>query len=349
MSSPDSPSRRAFAAGRFRDAERLIAGELAKNASDRALAVEVAFYRGSRSVRDAALAIIEDDAASPVEKSRCAVIVAYELREHGSVEQSLDWYRRALSFANESGDAIQRCKASRLLLERVSDRTAFDGSLPLAREVRRLALQAGDAQVLAETHVTFAGLEARVGNFEAAHRHMALARTHLADSPNLLIEATAALDEAAIWGTEGDPASALGLGLTGMDLANRSGWLRGMIVGTLNCAHLYLALGDTQKADEYIQQALRHGGRGRNYDSALAETRLQLAIALGKVDEVQTLLAETSKTELGLLDSWYEVSVLESLIQVQAQGTPLARRYHERGSSVDRRSEEWCGTVRDSS
>jgi len=292
MPEPGTAARRAFALGHFRDAERLIGSGSGKSVAERTFAIQVAFYRG-KPVCDAALDIVANADTSALDKSRCALIIASELRGKGQVSDSLEWYRRAVTFADESRDPAQRCSASQLLLARLADRAPFDGSLPLARQVRLLALRSGDPQVLAETHVTFAGLEGRVGHFAIAYRHLALARAHLEQSPSLLLSATVALDEAAIRGTEGDLAAGLSLSLEGKELAERSGWQRGILVGAVNCAHLSLALGAPEQSKKYVEEALAHQELGRNYRSALLNTRLEIAIGLGETDEISRCVAET--------------------------------------------------------
>ena len=96
----------------------------------------------------------------------------YERSEYARAEEVAC---QALSFAEASHDS----SISALAAAQVLGKTApvdWKSCVPLANRTRKYAVRAGDAQVSARVHLVFGRLEGKLGHYDTALRHLAVAR-----------------------------------------------------------------------------------------------------------------------------------------------------------------------------
>ncbi|HXG72433.1 MAG TPA: hypothetical protein VNJ04_17655, partial [Gemmatimonadaceae bacterium] len=168
---------------------------------------------------------------------------------------------------------------------------------------------------MAKVHHTFGSLEARAGHFERALRHFEMARRSLADSPNSYIAAAVALDESSTRSLMGDMEVGLSLAKEAAELAETSGWSKGVVASAANCAFFCVVMGRLRDAEGYLALAGRQRFSSSSYDFALSETHAQLLLAEGRLHEASVLLAEHCASSSGVAP-WYVLSALDTQIRI---------------------------------
>ena len=213
---PPTSLTRALRAGLFEQARKVLDQQGSDDPSTLVDRIEVLNQLGAiqRACSEAQL-LLKDKRISPRDSSRCMVVLGDGCWYSGNFESAISFYRRAVALAEDSEDIRQACLSTAVLLERTSEGTRIDGSVPTATRVRKLAVQSGDAHLIVYTHLTFGRLEARAGHFDTARRHFAVARGLLASESNAWLSAAVALDECGVLSVCGDLAGAVDLAKEG--------------------------------------------------------------------------------------------------------------------------------------
>lgn len=230
---------RAYRLGRFKEASAL----LARGPSDAILSLELAYFGGLTSRIRADAKRLMSASRLAADRSRCAQIIASQSRDDGAFDEAIVAATSAVELASDASDIRLIAWSQALLLETECEKAMFDVARMTALETRRAAIRCGDPAVLAKVHHTFGSLEARAGRFDRAIRHFLMARRSLAESPNAYIEAAVALDESSTRSLMGDLEQGLSLARAAADLAELSGWSKGVVAAAANCAFFLCDLG----------------------------------------------------------------------------------------------------------
>jgi DNA-binding NtrC family response regulator/tetratricopeptide (TPR) repeat protein len=304
----------AFRNGRFTEADARLKEDT--DAISATLRLEIDYFLGRADrIRTQGASIFQRAGDSAILASRCASVIAAQHCDDGAFEAALCWSQRSVELAELSADLRQLSSAICALLERTYNRAAYSASLPLALYARRISVRSGDPDITAATHLTFGRLEARIGNYASARRHFALTRELLPKNSNLWIEASVDLDESSLLSLIGDMRAALELGARAVNVAEDSGWAKGIVAAAANCAFFCVSLGRFDDAQRHLQRAHREAFSTPSYCLALDETRARLAYATRNYELAERLLiAHEEKAET--VQPWYELSAQETLIRV---------------------------------
>src|SRR5688572_24087297 len=125
-----SPADRAYLAGRFLEALEVLARDPQTRRAS-VLYSELLQLTG-QSERAAALAAqVLDEADRPFsDRARAAAVIAMHSYDQGDSVRALDYWQRALVFAEQADDAALVSTVTGQLLERSCDLSGFDSSLP---------------------------------------------------------------------------------------------------------------------------------------------------------------------------------------------------------------------------
>ena len=314
-----------FRQGRLSEATKAID----PGTDDPALALELAYLLGRAShVRTEAKRLILSKASGKATKAKALRILGNQLRDDGAFEDALHRFRAALADLPSGGDPLEVATAHCSLLEAECDATSFDASRPTALHTRRVALRSGDPAVLALTHHTFGRLEARVGDFDRALRHFAMARRSLEECSNAYIGAAVNLDESSTRSLLGEFPEALDLASAAFEAALGVGWSKGVVAAAANCAFLCVVLGRLREAEQHLALADKQAFSSPSYALAVLETRAQIALAEHDYGKAEQLLA--TRNEFGqTAGNWYALSAAETEIRVlgrQGRWLEAARR-----------------------
>jgi hypothetical protein len=177
----------------------------------------------------------------------------------------------------------------------------------LAAVARRYAVRAGDAQVAARVHLTFARLEARIGNFDTAIRHHSIARQVLETDNCLWISAALNFDQASVSWLLGDYEAAITLTQRAASESTAGGWTKGLALAAMNLGYFFVMLGREKDANDWLrvipQQCLDHP----TYRVAICETVAQAEYSKRCFQRSQELIDGLDFTGMPGL-RWYEVS-----------------------------------------
>src|SRR5262249_9647093 len=153
--------------------------------------------------------------------------------------------------------------------------------------LRTLATRLGDCRCTAKLHVFIALAEARRGLLSNARRHLELAKKLLRESPQAYLEALAeniALG-IAIVGSEFDVAKVHGT--QAIAIAERAGLSMIMRIAVGNVGNLLYALGNFERASEYLEKVFVDRPERELGPAALAalEGLARVRLAQGRLDE----------------------------------------------------------------
>ncbi len=294
---------------------------------------EILFFLGNviEGTRSAA-SLLKSKTLSPNLISRCTSLLAEERWLSGDPAASIGLYQRALKHAELSSEVPLICIAALRLLERSCDETGFDASAPLAQYSRRFAARAADCHIHAQVHLTFARLEAKLGNLPLAHKHFELARKMLAVEPNFYLEASADIDESVARWINGEITAAIELALKGSAVATQIGWSKGKIASSANLACLYVCLNRLEEAHRQIDLATREPFVSQSFKLALADTRARALIRDGAYEEAKRVLDEYIHDKSSR--PWYGVTAEQTYVQLLLKQGAVADALNKLDTSI---------------
>jgi DNA-binding NtrC family response regulator len=299
-----------FRQGRFAESAKAL-----KGGDDPALGLEIRYLLGSPSIRADAKKILASRSASKICRARTLRILGSQLRDDGAFREAANRFRLAIEELAAEDAPYEKTLAFCALLECECDTSAFDASRPTALQARRAALRSGDPIVLSFTHHTFGRLEARVGNYDRALRHFAMARRNLVEAPSFYLQAAIDLDESSTRSLLGEFDEALVLAKTGFESAGISGWSKGVATAAANCAFLCAVLGRVDDAESNIAFAEQQSFTSPSYQLALVETRAQIALAARDYTKASEIL-QSHRHLFQEAASWYHLSAAETEVRI---------------------------------
>ena len=126
-------------------------------------------------------------ATSPLDKSRCDLLLAFIARQRGLVHQSVGYLQSALQSAKSSGDAANIGWIHVHLLRWTAELGPAHRAMALLPQARRAVTIAADPRLTAYLHDSVALMEGQAGRLIEAKRHLNIARTLLERHPNAWI------------------------------------------------------------------------------------------------------------------------------------------------------------------
>jgi DNA-binding NtrC family response regulator/Flp pilus assembly protein TadD len=273
--------------------------------------VEALNYVGQTEVAVAeARRLLRQNRVLPSGASKCTSVLGDQHWYSGDFTSALLLYQKALTLAEQAQDVAQICRVSARLLECVTDKTGFDSSLALANQVRKCAVKHGDVHLSVFTHITFGRLEGKVGHFDAAKKHFALARRLLVEEPSAWLASAVDLDESGVLSMLGDVDGAVELAERGAQHAQESGWSRGKVAAAANLAFLYVSKGRLADAETQFRRARQEPFDSPSYRLALADTRARAALASHDYRLAEQVL--DSESANGSVQRWYDLVVQDT-------------------------------------
>ena len=245
-------------------------------------------------------------------RCRCTSLLAAVHWDLGDLSESLMLSVKAFDLAKEVGDLTVACRSAICLLERKSLSEGFNSSLPIAAEARRFAQRCGDPQSMALLHLVHGRLDARAGRMEISQRHFARCRSLLEQDENLWMCAAAYLDESGVLSILRDYTRAIDYAKRGINLAERSGWSKGIVAGAANLAYLYLSTGNARAVEDQLELASRQTFASAAYSCALAETAAKAAMDSGDLQKAEGLLRACQQPSTRV-PAWYTLKANETL------------------------------------
>src|SRR5690242_9353106 len=171
------------------------------------------------------------------------------------------------------------------MLEQEAEEGAFYArSVARCSTTIRSLLRAADPLLLIEAHITFARLEARIGRFDVARRHLSRCEQLLTATHNICFSADRLLTEGAVLAAQGDLPSALRMTAEAHLLSVDCGWIKGESIAAGNLAVFNVGAGNADDAQKYLAEAMAGDYHTPSLDYALLDTAA--LIALRRRDEV---------------------------------------------------------------
>ncbi len=305
-----SPAERLFRSGHF-----LQSLEALRGAPDSILSLELSYFLGDCGrVRGDARRLAEGKVSDAQAKGRAFRVWAAQLRDDGDFATALEKSQLSVQCLAQGTDQSELALSYCALLEAECLNPPFEGTLTTALLARKSALRSGDPLVLIAIHHTFGKLEARVGNYERALRHFAVARQSLVGMDNPYWEAAVSLDESTTLMLVADVDGALQMARVGSDAATRAGWRKGVGVAAANSAYISVLSGNAAEAERFLMEVERQTFRSTSYDIAVLSTRVRLALLQDNYTRANTLLERLRELSRGA-SPWYSLSSAETEIK----------------------------------
>jgi len=259
---------------------------------------------------------------APILRARVLRVIGVCGRESGTAEAT-HVLEEAANLARTSSNWPLFSRVQLSLLEENAEQDGFYPRI-LARcaAAARSVLHCGDAVLLSEAHLTFARLEARLGHFDVARRHIVQCETLLHGAPNDWIHADWLITQGAVLAAEGDLSSAIELTGRALQGAAKCGWIKGEAVSAGNLAFFCVAAGDADGASRYLKQAKSGEYRAPSFDYALLDTEALLALATHNYAAAQAIWQRAIQSAEGV-QGWYRFQLAHTRIQIlQRQHQP---------------------------
>src|SRR4051812_26949151 len=287
-------AREALTLGDLARAESLLGVTALADPEAATLRAEILLLRG---LADRALKLIEELFAraerAPSLRATLLFLAGGCTWELGDLRRSADYLQRASGLAKEARDWVLLSRIQLQMLENTADSdTPYDVSLPLCAAAIRSVHRAGEQRILAEAHLTFARLEARGGANDQAIRHLVHVNRLLEGHQNSWLKASARLTAAIVYSLQGDFDSACETAQSAAELAKASGWTKGEALAAGSLAFFYTALGRIELGEQSISRAEAAGYSSPSFQYAIRDTRMAVALAACKYDEVDRLWTE---------------------------------------------------------
>ncbi len=241
---------------------------------------------------------------------------------------------RAADLAEQVNDVALASRIRLDILERIAAAGGdYNVSVPLCAAALRTVRRSGDRLVLAEAHVAFARLEARMGRVHLARRHISLVSNLLKERPNLWLDASARLTNAIVFSVQGDLQTACELAESAARDASEAGWLKGEAIAAANLAYFHACAGHIDLAKHYIAVSKEIGYLPPSYACALLDTETIVAFADGDYEQADRLWHE-GRESVSRVAYWYWLRCAHTRVRGLIQqgrlqeALELARKHH---------------------
>ena len=251
----------------------------------------------------------------PVLRARALRIVGSCGRELGAADGTRALEEAAL-LARALGNWPLFSRIQLAILEHGADEQAsYASSVARCGTTIRSVLRCGDRSLLVEAHLTFARLEARIGHFDVARRHLSQGEQLLNESPNDRLHADLVITEGAVLAAEGDLPAAITLTREALNLSAKCGWWKGEAVSAGNLAFFCAGCGDVANAEDYLLQATGGKYHAPSFDYAMLDTAALIAITKGDDVAAESIWHRASASSEGV-QGWYRLQLAHTRTQI---------------------------------
>ena len=161
----------------------------------------------------------------------------------------------------------------------IAETSGPEVAVGLLPQTRRLVNQAGSHQLTAALHIYLAEIETKRGLFDSVRRHLRTGETLLKLDPNAWLEGLAAIASLCVSFLGSDLEHAIDEAGRALRLARSSGHAVTRMAATSNLGHIYLALGQHDRAKRWLERALARWPQGGGGRIAILDGLAQIALA----------------------------------------------------------------------
>ena len=189
----------------------------------------------------------------------------------------------------------------------IGEQFASESTVGFIKELRRNVAQLGDPHVTAALHLFVGQLETQRGLLDTGSRHLHISQSILQREPNAWLDGTAAIDAMCLAYLRSEIPQALTLADQALKIAEASGFAANRISALTNLRHLYIRLGDLDRAQTFLDEALAGCTKGGRSEVAILDGLVRLRVLQGQLDDARELLRQVDELSTNFKDEPYEV------------------------------------------
>jgi DNA-binding NtrC family response regulator/tetratricopeptide (TPR) repeat protein len=260
-----------------------------------------------RQANEIARKILREKPADRGMRARCHIVLGDCARLTGSAVQASPDYQRAARYASDANDLEQSCWAQLRLMMTISEQFASESTVSFIKKLRRNVARLGDPHVTAALHLFVGQLETQRGLLDTGSRHLHICQSILQQEPNAWLDGTAAIDAMCLAYLRSEIPRALTLADQALKIAETSGFVANRISALTNLGHLYIRLGNFERAHTFLDEALEGCTKGGRSEVAILDGLARLCVVQGHAHEAHELLRKVDELSNGFKDEPYEV------------------------------------------
>ena len=233
----------------------------------------------ANEAHEIAAAVVQDGAVRPSLRARAHVVLGNVCRDRGELGTAVSHFQRASMIAQQGGDVETAAWAQMRQMMTVAEISGPEIAVGLLAQTRRLVNQTGNNQITAALHLYLAEIETKRGLFDSVRRHLRTGEALLQLDPNAWLDGLAAIANLCVSFLESDLNQAIAEARKALTSSRLSGHAVTKMAATSNLGHIYLALGQYERAERWLTGALTiwpQGGGGR---IAILDGLAQIALA----------------------------------------------------------------------
>jgi len=246
-------------------------------------------YQESRLIAER---LLKGNRVDKGDRSTCHIVIGRAHWAEGRVGPALEHFQRAVRIAQDSMDRERLFWARMRLFVAISEQSGPDAAASMLPPLRSAAVNTGDVTILATLHLFIAQAEAQRGLVRPALRHLDVARSLTNQSGNVWLNSFRENLETAIATLSGHLEDAAAHARQALRFAEQSGVMIGISTAHGNLANILFLTGNYVEATAHQIEASRAlDPRSDRYAAGL-DLLAQIAIAEGRLDDAEALLAE---------------------------------------------------------
>ena len=222
--------------------------------------------------------LLTEPASRPTTRARAQVVLGSVCRDSGDLNAAIQNLDKAVTLAHDVGDLQTACWARLRQMLAVAEASGPDAAVGLLGDARRMVNRAGDRHITAALHVFVAEIETKRGLFDSVKKHIRTCDDLLQFEGNAWLQGLSAIADLCISFLGSDLEQALKDARTALRLSRLSGHAASRMAATSNLGHIYLALGNFQKAEEWLERALLNWPQGGGGRIAILDGLAQIAL-----------------------------------------------------------------------
>jgi DNA-binding NtrC family response regulator len=329
--------------GEFNDAVERLRARPQLAAPDRLLRAHMELETGdSETAVTKVEALLRDDLNAPA-RAFCLGLYGRALGRRGSIEEGVSYQRKAVALASTCDSSL----SSELIAHLVTSLLSWIGIEPALAELpnlRRIALESGNTQSLADYHITNARIATMRGSLLRATRESLIAYELISRSPNALqlwkirqVQSNVAIKACHLTAAQAYAEECLAL-------ARQFGSKLSIGTSLGNLAHIFSAKGEFDRGRGYLASALESFDSASHMRIAAYSTGIEIGLGSGDDLFAETMIARraaleehTSPRQL-YNDLWFELSHAKWLVRsgrYQEAAERVTAAYHDVATLAD--------------
>jgi len=227
---------------------------------------------------------------SDSDRSSCEFTLGKISLNEGETELALAHFQRAVALASKANDLHRKCWANLWLLTLVSDRSGPDSAAPILSEIRKDAIQLGDAVVMSALHAFAAQMDAKRGLFKSALAQVRASSDLLAARPNLWLEAMLEYTQSNIAVLRSEHDLALVHGRRAVEIATESGAAATLQTCLASLGVIFYSLGRFDDAADCLSRGMSVLVTTGDSRSGIVDTIARIRLTQGDIKQCANLL-----------------------------------------------------------